>query len=57
MKSKLNLWDDVQTGKLDPQQAIKTLEKMLGGKDTQTYRRIKRFIGNKQKPKEEAPAQ
>jgi CRISPR/Cas system CSM-associated protein Csm3 (group 7 of RAMP superfamily) len=54
MKSNLSIWHDVETGKLDPQKALKLLEKFpMGGNDTQTYRRIKKFIGSKQKPKEE----
>jgi hypothetical protein len=54
MKSNLSIWHDVETGKLDPQKALKQLEKLPGGgSDTQAYRRIKKFIGNKQKPKVE----
>ena len=54
MISALNIWHEVETGKLDPQKALKQIEKFPGGgKDTQTYRRIKKFIGNKMKPKEE----
>jgi hypothetical protein len=41
----------VEKGKLDPQKALLPLEKMPGGgKDTQTYRRIRRFIASKQVP-------
>jgi hypothetical protein len=53
MTSNLNLWYSVKTGKLDPYQALKVLEEKVfdGGKDTLTYRRIKKFIATKQKPK------
>jgi hypothetical protein len=54
MKLNLSIWHDVETGVLDPKKALKILDKFpCGGNDTQAYRRIKKFIGNKQKPKEE----
>jgi hypothetical protein len=43
MKSTLMLWHDVKAGTLPAEKALKVLEKMPGGKDTQTYRRIVRF--------------
>ena len=55
MKSNLGIWHDVETGKLDPHKALKLLEKFPGGGNTQAYRRIKKFIGNKMKPKEDKP--
>ena len=54
MKSNLSIWHDVKTGVLGPKAALRHLEKLPGGgNDTQAYRRIKKFIGNKQKPKDE----
>ena len=49
MKSQLNLWNDVKSGKLAPDKALKRLAALPGGgTDTQAYRRIKRFAASKQ---------
>ena len=51
MKSTLGIWHDVKTGKLDPQKAFKLLDRLPGGgNDTRTFRRIKKFVAQKQQP-------
>jgi hypothetical protein len=50
VKSHLGIWQSVEEGRLDPHKAIALLDKMPGGgRDTQTFRRVTRFIKTKQK--------
>lgn len=47
MQSKLNIRQDVKSGKLSANEAVEQLKKIPGGVDTQTYRRIITLLRNR----------
>lgn len=54
MLSNKGIWADVNSGKLAKPKALALLEEMPGGRDTQTYRRVKRYERDEAKVKKPA---
>ena len=57
MKSRLNLWSQVKSKKMQPHDALHILAQIPGAEETQTYRRILRVERGAKLPDAPPPAE